>query len=221
MISRKRLMLSTLFAAVAPAVQANQQAPTKPDQNPPNNKPKDPQSFEPRTGPGAGQKLMERYAGDWDVVKTISPPGKDPVRTTGTCKQRMIHNGRFLRSEFVFNEKDGTQTTGEGILGFDAAKGVFSSVWTDSRSTRISLRQSEGQFDGETIALFGRVLEGGPDTRHSRTVAHLEDSDRKLIHRQFNPGPDGKEYQIMELALTRKEGSSVPATKPAQDKRTV
>jgi len=168
--------------------------------------PKDPQSsFEPRNGPGAGQKLMEKMVGDWDVVKSIFPRGKEPVRTKGTCRQTMMHDGRFLKSEFTFEEKDGTKTSGLGILGFDPKTDTFTSVWTDSRSTRMSLRQSEGKFNGEEVVLYGKSLEnGGTDARHSRTVSRLEEDGHKLIHRQYIPSPDGKEFVIMELMMTRK-----------------
>jgi hypothetical protein len=37
-----------------------------------------------------------------------------------------------------------------------------------------------------------------------RTVSHLEDNGRKLIHQQFNPGTDGKEHVLIELILVRK-----------------
>jgi hypothetical protein len=208
MLSRKRAMLTMLFSALGVGTAAAADEPAQKPAAPP----KDPQaSFEPRGEAGAGQKWMERSVGDWDVVKTISPPGKDPVKTTGTCRQRMVHGGKFLRSEFVFNELDGTKTTGEGLLGFDPVKGVFSSVWTDSRSTRLSLRQSEGPFDGESVALYSRTMDNDPNARKSRTVAKLEDGGKRLVHRQYNAGPDGREFVIMELALTRTGG-------PAADK---
>src|SRR5262245_2466723 len=58
---------------------------------------KDPQAkFEPRSDPGAGQKFLERFVGDWDVVKTFYPRSGEPVRTKGECRQTMIHDGRFL-----------------------------------------------------------------------------------------------------------------------------
>src|SRR5207249_85828 len=31
------------------------------------------QSFEPKSKPGAGQKFLEKFAGEWDVVKTFHP----------------------------------------------------------------------------------------------------------------------------------------------------
>jgi hypothetical protein len=165
--------------------------------------PKDPQAtYEPRSAPGAGQKFLEKFVGDWDVVKTFYPRAGDPARSKGTCHQTMIHGGRFLQSEFVFSAEGG-KTTGLGLIGFEVETGRFSSVWTDSRSTRMSLRHSEGPFNGEEIVLFSRSLDGGKEARRSRTVTRLEDGGRKIVHRQYTPTPDGKERRMMELVMTR------------------
>jgi hypothetical protein len=166
---------------------------------------KDPQStVEPRSGPGAGQKLLEKFVGDWDVVKTFHPRSGDPVTVKGECKQTMVHGGRFLRSEFVFQSGD-ERITGTGLIGFEDSSGLFTSVWTDSRSTRMSLRRSKEKFDGEQIVLYSRSLEeGDKEPRRSRTVTRLEDDGRKIVHRQYNIDKDGKERLLMELVLTRK-----------------
>src|SRR5947209_9279452 len=80
---------------------------------------KDVQSaVEPRTRPGAGQKFLEKFVGDWDVVKTFYSPSGQAARTEGTCRQTMIHAGRFLQSEFTFGKGE-KQTTGLGIIGFE------------------------------------------------------------------------------------------------------
>jgi hypothetical protein len=166
---------------------------------------KDPQAtYEPRSSPGAGQKFLEKFVGDWDVQKTFYPRSGDPFRVKGECRQTMIHEGRFLKSEFVF-DANGSKTTGLGLIGFEVQSGTFTSVWTDSRSTRMSLRQSQGRFDGKEIVLLGRSLqEDGKGPPRSRTVTRLEEDGRKIIHRQYNRGPDGKERLIMELLMTRK-----------------
>jgi hypothetical protein len=167
---------------------------------------KDPQSsYEPRSGPGAGQKFLEKFAGDWDVAKAFYPRGGgEPARSKGECKQEMIHGGRFLRSEFTFDGPAG-QTTGTGLIGFEPESGLFTSVWTDSRQTRMSLRRSKDKFDGQQIVLFGVSLDGGgKDGRQSRTVTRLEDGGNKIVHRQYAVGPDGKERLVMELVMTRK-----------------
>jgi hypothetical protein len=171
----------------------------------PPEKRKDAQStFEPRSEPGAGQKYLEKFAGNWDVIKTFYPRAGDPVKTSGRCRQTMIHDGRFLQSEFVF-EQAGGKTTGLGLVGFDAETGRFTTVWTDARSTRMSLRQSQDPFDGKEIVLYGRSLEGeSHSARRSRTVTHLEDHDNRLVHRQYVIQPDRGERLIMELIMTRR-----------------
>jgi hypothetical protein len=169
----------------------------------PQQKDKDPQSaVEPRSGPGAGQKFLQKFVGEWEVDKTFYPRTGDPVKTKGSCRQAMIHEGRFLQSDFVFGEDD-KKTTGLGLIGFEADSGKFTSVWTDSRATKMSLRQSEDKFDGEQIVLFAKGL-GTEEARKSRTVTRLEDEGRKIVHRQYTPTPDGKERLMMELVLTRK-----------------
>jgi hypothetical protein len=172
----------------------------------------DPQSaVEPRSGPGTGQKFLERFVGEWDVVKTFYSRSGAPSRTTGVCRQTMIHDGRFLQSEFTFQQGD-SKTTGLGLIGFEPGPGTFTSVWTDSRATRMSLRQSKDKFDDKDIVLFGRSLGEGTDARTSRTVTQLEENGRKIVHRQYTPGDAGMERLMMELVMTRK-GDTPPRDK--------
>lgn len=164
----------------------------------------DPQSgLEPRSEAGAGQQLLARMVGDFDVDKTFCPRQGEPVHSRGRCRQSMVQGGRFLQSEFVFSTEQG-DSTGLGLIGFDAATGRFTSCWIDSRSTRFSLRQSEGAFDGEQIELVGKVLQGSAPGRASRTVTRLAADGRQLVHRQFGPTDDGGERLVMELVMTRR-----------------
>jgi Protein of unknown function (DUF1579) len=164
---------------------------------------KDPQSaVEPRTAPGAGQKFLEKFVGEWNVIKSFHPQAGPAVRGEGTCRQTMIHGGRFLQSEFTFSKGE-TKTTGLGIIGFEPQTGLFTSVWTDSRQTKMSLRQSKDAFGGAEIVLFSKALADTGKERQSRTVTRLEDNGRRIVHRQYNTGADGKERLLMELVLTR------------------
>jgi hypothetical protein len=159
--------------------------------------------FEPRSSPGEGQKFLQKFTGDWSVTKSFYPRTGAPSRTEGRCHQEMIHDGRFLQSEFVFQDR-GKKTTGLGIIGFEPEIGKFTSFWTDSRQTRMSIRQSEDRFDGKQIVLYSRSLDTEPKTiRRSKTISRLEDEDRKLVHRQYALGPAGEERLVMELVMTR------------------
>lgn len=195
------MLRSTMAMLVVPIFACLAAAPAQPQDK--KDDKKDPlQSFEPKSKPGAGQKLLEKFVGDWDVVKTFHPRKGEPVRVSGECKQTMIHGGRFLQSAFTFASSSG-KTTGLGLIGFEPESGRFTSVWTDSRQTRMSLRQSEDNFDGEQIVLFGKEL-GGKEGRRSKTVTRLEDDGKKLVHRQYAVEAGAADRLVMELVMTRK-----------------
>lgn len=160
--------------------------------------------YEPPNAPGAGQKLLAQFTGDWDVVKTFFPKNGKPVVTKGTCKQYMIQDGKFLQSDFTFFKSDGTKTTGTGISGFDSKTNRFTTVWFDSRQTTMSIRQSDGAFDGKNIVLWATPLD--PDDPGHKTVAraHLEQDGHLLLHRHFLIDDKGGERLMIELRMTRK-----------------
>lgn len=166
--------------------------------------------FEPPSGPGVGQAFLKKFEGEWTVERNFYPPGGGPVnRATGECTQKMVQDGRFLESDFTFHQTgpDGkvTTTTGTGLSGFDPQSGLFTTIWYDARSTRFSIRQSHDPFDGKQIVLYSASLAASHGQEHqSRTMSHLEDEGRKLIHQQFNQDATGKEHLLMELILTRK-----------------
>jgi hypothetical protein len=164
---------------------------------------RDPQAaYEPTSAPGDGQQYLARFAGDWQVTKTFHPRSGEPAVTQGTCRQSMIHDGRFLQSEFTF-DGDAGKSTGTGLVGFDAGTRVFTSFWIDSRSTRVSVRQSEGAFDGNEIVLWSRTLDNDKNARRSRTVTRIDADNQRIVHRHFNLA-DGGERLMMELVMTRR-----------------
>jgi hypothetical protein len=160
--------------------------------------------YEPPNAPGAGQKLLAKFAGDWDVVDTFYPAHGKPIVRKGTCKQYMIQDGKFLQSDFTFFNADGTKSTGTGISGFDPKTNRFTTVWYDSRRTEMSIRQSDGTFDGKNIVLYSTALDTESPGRKTVARAHLEDSGRLLLYRHFLIDGQGKERMMFELRMTRK-----------------
>jgi hypothetical protein len=160
--------------------------------------------YEPPNAVGDGQKLLAQFAGDWDVVKTFFPMTGEPKVTKATCKQYMIQDGKFLQSDFTFFNPDGTTSTGAGISGFDPKTNRFTTVWYDSRQTTMSIRQSDGTFNGKDIVLWATALD--PDRPGHKTVAraHLEQDGHVLVHSHFLIDDKGSERKIIELKMTRK-----------------
>jgi hypothetical protein len=162
------------------------------------------EQYEPTTPPGAGQRLLAQFVGQWDVVRTFVPSSGAPIVTKGSCTQSMVHDGKFLQSEFTFINPDGSKTTGTGVSGFDANTKRFTTVWYDSHQTLMSIRQSDGTFDGQNIVLWATAID--PDRPGRKTVAraHLEDGGRTLLHRHFVIDDKGAERLMIELRMTRK-----------------
>ncbi len=196
-----KCFLVILTAALSSAPTAFAQAPPKPDDK------KDPQEkFEPKGAPGAGQKFLARFAGDWTVEKTFFPqtPGAEPAKSRGECKQEMTHSGRFLKSEFTFEGTAG-KTTGTGTIGFETATGLFTSSWIDSRQPRMSFRKSAEKFDGAQIVLYGVSLDDPKAERKSKTVTTVSKDGDTIVHRQYAVGTDGAaDRLVMQLELKRK-----------------
>lgn len=183
------------------------QQPPPPSSSPPavaNAPAHDPQStYEPRSEPGEGQKLLQRMVGDFDVDKRFHGRDGGVASSHGECHQTMIQDGRFLESRFVFQGDQGT-STGLGLIGYDSKTGQFTSVWIDSRSTRMSMRQSETPATTDELVLHSKSLDPSPTARHTRTVTKVEAGGARILHRQYSPNPDGSERLVMELVLTRK-----------------
>jgi hypothetical protein len=100
--------------------------------------------------------------------------------------------------------RNGTKSTGTGISSFDSKTNRFTTVWYDSRQTTMSIRQSDGTFDGKNIVLWDTTPT--PDHPGRKTVAraHLEEDGGVLVHRHFLIDDKGRERMIIELRMTRK-----------------
>ena len=143
---------------------------------------------------GAGQDVepaedSDGRDGRWRIAKrTVA----DRTVSTVDPDARHIHKNRTRHQEGF-----------KGHVSFEPETGLFTSVWTDSRQTRMSLRQSEDKFDGEQVVLFSKEV-GGKEGRRSKTVTRLEDDGRKIVHRQYAVEPGAPDRLVMELVLTRK-----------------
>jgi hypothetical protein len=152
---------------------------------------------------GIGQQFLEKFTGTWDVEKKFYSRDGTPRVTTLQCRQTMINDGRFLKSEFF--EQSQTNTIGIGFIGFETVSGEFTSVWMDSHSSKMSVRRSRVPFDGKEIVLFSVALGSGErEGRPTRDVTRLVEDGEKILHRQYAINPDNTEQLRLELIMTKK-----------------
>src|SRR5246127_4400426 len=116
----------------------------------------------------------------------------------------MVQSGKFLESDFTFFGSDGIKSTGTGISGFDPQTNRFTTVWYDSRQTTMSIRQSDGTFDGKNIVLWTTPLDSEHPGRKTVARAHLEEDGRLLLHRHFMIDDKGGKRIIIERRRPRK-----------------
>jgi len=127
---------------------------------------------EPANAPGAGQKLLAQSAGEWNFLKTFFPVDRPPIVTKGVCEQYMVQDGKFLESDFTFLNSDGRKSTGTGISGFNSKTNRFTALWFNSRQRTMSIRQSDGTFDGKNHSPLGHGHRSGSSgTEDPRTRA--------------------------------------------------
>ncbi len=98
----------------------------------------------------------------------------------------------------------GQPFTGHGMRGFDNVTGKHWSTWNDSIST--GLMTTTGSCDEKDACSFSGswVDPVSKKTITSRLVSHWSGADAETFE-MFGPGPDGKEFKMMEITYTRQK----------------
>lgn len=153
--------------------------------------------------PGPAHEVLTAKVGKWNTKWTMTMvPGGQPMSDTGTSDIQWVMDGRYLKetSKGMFQ---GQAFTGEGTLGYDNLKKKYVSTWIDNMGTGIGY--VEGTYDAasKTFTFAGDV----PDmiqNKYSkmRMVDKTTDADHWTAQ-MFSTGPDGKEFQSMEIVYTR------------------
>src|SRR5574341_1027077 len=85
--------------------------------------------------PGEPHKLLAKLEGNWTTrSRGWLEPDKPPTESTGTCEQRMILGGHYLRQEYG-GDMMGQPFTGICLMGYNNQTKKYESIWLDSMST--------------------------------------------------------------------------------------
>ncbi len=153
--------------------------------------------------PGAPHAAMAKMAGNYDmVVKSWPAPGADPEVEQGTAMRAMILDGRVM-TEDAKSTMMGQPFTGHGMQGFDNVTGKYWSTWNDSLSTGIMV--SEGSCEANGACTYtGSWNDPVKKSKFSVRMTTKWTSPTVQLFEMFGPGPDGKEFKMMEITYTKK-----------------
>lgn len=184
-----RLLLVPILSLAASATAQEGEIPAKPE-------------------PTAEHKLLKDFEGIWRIqIKHWANPDAEPQRSEAVENTQIACGGLWLISR-CDAALGNAPFQGRGLSGYDPLKKKFVSYWVDSMSPRLAV--GEGTYDAKTKTLTSALKMPGPDGNYIRCkcVATWKDQDTR-VETISGPGPDGEEFVMMELTMTRAKDKAV------------
>jgi hypothetical protein len=153
--------------------------------------------------PGEPHKLLAKLEGSWTTKTTGWLEGKPAMESNGTCEQKLVLDGHYLRQEYT-GDMMGAPFTGLNFLGYNNHTKQYESVWIDSMSTAIYFFVGPGSADGKTITQECSYDDPARGPAVWRSVTKIKD-DNTLEFEMFITPKGGKEEKMMEMTVARKE----------------
>jgi hypothetical protein len=161
------------------------------------------EAWEKASTPNENHQRLAKSVGTWNfTTKWWTNPGAPPTESGGTAINEMIHGGRFLK-ETVKSQMMGQSFEGIAYTGYDNVKKAYVSTWMDNMSTGIIVYKGSWNEETKTYTWhsdYVDVMTG--ETMKMRMVNKVESADWHVAE-FFEIGPDGKEFQSMEIIYTR------------------
>jgi hypothetical protein len=157
--------------------------------------------------PGEHHKHLNPLAGNWSyVLRWTMDPSEPMQETNGTSENKWVFGGRFLKLKVTGeSSEDGNTFEGLGFYGYDNLKKQYVSIWLDNHSTGIWMAMGSCDPSGTVFTYVGG--ETDPRTgkqKQVRSVLRILGDDR-YVFEMHEPGPDGKEFKMMEITYMRKK----------------
>jgi len=153
--------------------------------------------------PGTQHAAMAKRAGDYELTITSwDAPGAPPVTDTGKASRKMVLDGRVM-VEMMEGTNHGQPFSGHGMQGYDNVSGRYWGTWNDSMSTGVMV--SDGECDDKDACSF--TGSWNDPISKQKTTAHMKsrwtDANTEVFEMNA-PGPDGKEFKMMEITYKKK-----------------
>ena len=153
--------------------------------------------------PGPEHQKLAKLAGKWKLQFTSwMAPGAPPQKSDGTAEFKTVLGGRYVQQE-VKGDMGGQPFEGMGIMGFDNVTKERFATWTDSMSTGLMVMRGKCPTDAKKCTTKGHMSDAiaGKEVAYSETTTMTDDDHFTFELR--GPGPDGKQFKMMEIVYTR------------------
>ena len=160
------------------------------------------EKFEKQGTPGEPHKRLASMEGSWNTkTKSWMEPNKPPMETAGTCEQKMILGGRFLKQKCL-GDMMGKTFEGVGLTGYDNQTKKYTSTWMDSMSTTLHVMEG-ASGDDNTITQEGQYTCPIRGEMKLRSVTKMVDQNTNIFE-MYGTDKSGQEMKMMEITYTRK-----------------
>lgn len=155
--------------------------------------------------PGDMHALLAKGDGEWITEMTMwMDPQAQPIKSTGSCTNKMILGGRYQQSVYQGNIM-GQNMEGIGTTGYDNAKKMFEGSWVDNMGS--GMMKSTGTYDAATKTLHMKGMQtdpmSGKEIPFRETHQFIDDNTQ--VMEMFITPEGGPEFKTMEIKFTRKK----------------
>ena len=153
--------------------------------------------------PGDAHRKLEPMVGTFDAkVKMWMDPSKPAEESTGVSENTWVLGNRFIETKHSGTFM-GQPFSGIGYTGYDNVSKKYVGTWMDTASTGVMT--STGAMAGNVMtatATMSDPMTGKTSNATMKTT--VTDKDHHTME-MWGPGPDGKNYRMMEITYTRKK----------------
>jgi len=156
------------------------------------------------TSPGEHHKKLQPFVGSWKTVTKWRMAEESPWMTSeGASIFKWVLGGRFL-VENITGQAMGMPFQGLSHVGYDNFRKEYVGTWMDSLGTAVITYRGSADASGKVFTYRGTMDEpmtGKKDVPYK--IVNRVVNENKVVMEMWMPGPDGKEFQNMEIAYTR------------------
>lgn len=154
--------------------------------------------------PSEPHKMMADEEGKWNNEMTFwMGPDMPGEKYTSGCEVKMILGGRYQQSTYS-GEMMGMPFEGISTVAYNNTTGEITSTWIDNMGTGLMVVNGKYDPNSKSTTMTGTTV--NPATKQNIAVREVytfvDENTRKM--EMFETPEGGKEYQSMEIIMTRK-----------------